>query len=82
MDDIYVYLVERKSDGEKFVMITNLNSRNWMNIGMGKYLFQLVSPSYEYGILTPYGVRSNVSSDYKYNSSEYVVLHCTKINDE
>jgi hypothetical protein len=81
MDDIYAYLVERKSDGEKFVMLTNLDSRNWMNIGMGKYLFRLVSPNYEYGVMTPYGMRNNVTSDTdKYNTRQYRVLHCTKID--
>lgn len=81
MDEMFVYLVERKSDGEKFAMVTNLKSRNWMNIGMGKYLFSFVSRNYEYGIMTPYGLRNNVTADVeKYNTRHYRVLHCTKID--
>jgi hypothetical protein len=80
MDDVYVYLVERKSDGEKFAMVGNFKNRN---IGCGKHLFAFVSPDYRYAQRTPYGLISNVTLDHvAYNRREYRVIHCTKVLSE
>lgn len=68
---IYYYLIQRKSDGKKFVAYGNLK-----NIAEGlSYLFEFVSEDYIYGIKTKYGIIKNISSDKKYNSKEYKVLH-------
>lgn len=75
----YLYLVERKADGEKFVMIGNFNNPN---IGLGRYLFPFVQPTYRYARPSPYGLISNVACDDMscYNSKQYRVVHCTRVS--
>jgi hypothetical protein len=69
----YVYLVKSKVNGELFVMIGNLKETN---VGSGKYLYKLIKGKYTRE--TPYGTRSNVSTD-KYNAKQYSVVHQTEI---
>lgn len=69
---MYVYLVENKANGNKYVMIGNLKN---CNVGSGRYLYQLVNEDYEYARKTPYGVRNNISTGIKYNSKQYRVVH-------
>lgn len=71
---MYVYLVENKANGDKYMMFGNLKNRN---IGSGRYLYQFVDEKYEYGIRTPYGLRSNVSTGIKYNSKHYRIVNQT-----
>ena len=81
MDELYIYLVERKADGKQFAMLTNLKSRNWMNMGCGKYLFDFVPEDYKYGTQTPFGKISNVTAEVpKYNTRQYRVVRNAKFN--
>lgn len=67
----YIYLVESKANGSRFVMIGNLKETN---IGSGRYLYELSNG--KYARETPYGTRSNISSG-KYNAKQYRVVHQT-----
>lgn len=66
----YCYLVERKGDGEKFVMYGDLKQA-WLKV---TNLFQFVSTEYKHAKESPFGLRRNISSDLKYNSKDYRVL--------
>ena len=70
-----IYLVERKSDGQKFIMVGDLKD---CNSGSGRYLYNFVFDDYKYARETPYGLRNNVSTGAKYNSRQFRVVHCTK----
>lgn len=71
---MYVYLVEHRKNGNKYVMIGNLKN---CNMGSGRYLYNFVSSDYEYARKTPYGLRSNITNDLKYDSKHYRVIHQT-----
>lgn len=73
---MYIYLVADRINGDKYVMIGNLKN---CNIGSGRYLYQLVNEDYRYAKKTPYGLRSNISSDIKYDSRNYKVVHQTAV---
>lgn len=72
----YLNLVMNKINGKKYLMIGNLKN---CNIDSGRYLYPFVDERYPYAKKTPYGLRSNVSSDIKYNSREYKVVHQTAL---
>ena len=66
----YCYLIERKSDGEKFCTFGNFKEA-W---NRPSALFQFVSDSYEHAIASPFGMRNNISCDLRYNSNDYRVI--------
>ena len=67
----YIYLVERKRDKEKFVMYGNFKT-SWMRVSA---LYRFVSENAMYGQKTPFGRVSHISSDEKYDSKRYRVVH-------
>ena len=69
------YLVVRKTDGKKFVMDCDL--KNPENVGGGKYLYDIVDNCKR--IKTPYGYMHNISTGVKYNSTDYKIVHCTRV---
>lgn len=66
----FCYLIERKSDGEKFCTFGNFKEA-W---NRPSALFQFVTDKYEHGIMSPFGLRSNISCDLRYNSNDYRVV--------
>ena len=74
---MYTYLVERKADGKKFVMLGDLKD---CNIGSGRYLYDIVSSDRKYAKETSYGLRSNISTGVKYNARQCRIVHCTKVS--
>ena len=63
-------MIERKSDGETFCAFGNFKEA-W---DRPSALFQFVTDDYKYGILSPFGMRNNISCDLKYNSKDYKVI--------
>ncbi len=74
---MYVYLVINKTNGKKYMMVANLKN---CNMGTGRYLYDFINSDYEYAHETPYGFRSNIPLDLKYNSTDYKVVHQTAIS--
>lgn len=72
----YYYLVESKN-GNRYVMYGNVKDKITGN-GIS-YLFSFASDDYKYGINTPYGRCSNVSTGIKYNSKQYRIVHQTEM---
>ena len=73
----YSYLVERRSDGKRFVMNGNLKE---CNIGSGRYLYDFANRDYEYSRLTHYGHIMNISTGKKYNSKRYRIIYQIAVN--
>lgn len=65
----FCYLIERKSDGEKFCAFGNFKEA-W---NRPTALFQFTD-TYEHGIPSPFGMRKNISCDLRYNSNNYRVI--------
>lgn len=66
----YCYLIERKSDGQKFCTFGNFKE-GW---NRPSALFKFVTDEHEYGIPSPFGMRNNISCDLYYNSVDYRVV--------
>lgn len=71
----FCYLVERRRDGERFLMFGDLKQA-WLR---PKALFQFVPSEFEYAKETPFGFIRNISCDFRYNSKEYRVVRQTAV---
>ena len=66
----YCYLIERKRDGERFCTFGNFKEA-W---NRPTALFQFVSDTFPHPHPSPFGLRSNISCDLKYDSKNYRVI--------
>lgn len=71
----YCYLVIRKADGKKFLAYGNFKFA-WQRPSA---LYEFVTEDYECAYESPYGLRCNISSENRYNSAHYSVIHQTAI---
>lgn len=66
----YIYLVERKADGKKFVTYGNFKRPGMRP----KYLFEFAPDSYSNRVLTPFGEVYNISCGIEYDSKKHHII--------
>lgn len=69
--NIFYLLVERKSDGKRFVMWGNIKVK-WYGY---TYLFDFCPETHSNGIQTPFGRIYERDTDMRFNSREYEVIN-------
>ena len=73
---IYIFLVERKRDKERFIMYgSKAKSYGYT------HLYNFVNDDYWAKVKTPYGYCCNVSSDIKYDKMDFRIVHQSLYKD-